>query len=123
MRYRKLDANGDYSFGRGLSDFYIDNPEAVAQAVLTRLNLWKETFWRDLDDGLPVRQEILGASAGEANITYINGVIKRRVSETQGVKTLLGYSGTFDPIRRALNFTAKIQTVYSTTPIVVTGSL
>lgn len=33
MRYRKLDENGDYSFGGQQADYYRDTPLAVAQAV------------------------------------------------------------------------------------------
>lgn len=41
MRYRREDENGDYTFGRGDSGFFVDCPEAVAQAVKTRLQLWQ----------------------------------------------------------------------------------
>ena len=39
MRYRKLDANGDYTFGSGSSCFISDH-DAVVQAIVTRLKLW-----------------------------------------------------------------------------------
>ena len=38
MKYRKLTENGDYAFGRGGADMHADTPEAVGQAVLTRLS-------------------------------------------------------------------------------------
>ena len=41
MRYRKLDEDGDYSFGRGAADFWVNVPDAPAQAVRTRLALWQ----------------------------------------------------------------------------------
>ena len=40
MKYRKLTENGDYAFGRGGADMHADTPEAVGQAVLTRLRLF-----------------------------------------------------------------------------------
>ena len=39
MRYRKLDAAGDYAFGSSRADFHRDTAETVAQAVKTRLML------------------------------------------------------------------------------------
>src|SRR5260363_151880 len=53
MRYRRLDAAGDYAFGRGLSDFEQDTPEAVAQAVKTRLALRFGEWFLDTSDGRP----------------------------------------------------------------------
>ena len=40
MRYRIEDANGDMTWGSGDKNFYYNQPEAVAQAVMTRLRLW-----------------------------------------------------------------------------------
>src|SRR5260363_163740 len=51
MRYRRLDAAGDYAFGRGLSDFEQDTPEAVAQAVKTRLALRFGDWFLDTSRG------------------------------------------------------------------------
>lgn len=40
MKYRKEDENGDYTFGQGDNTFLENTPEAVAQAVKTRFELW-----------------------------------------------------------------------------------
>ena len=48
MKYRKLTENGDYAFGRGGADMHADTPEAVGQAVLTRLRLFAGEWFVDL---------------------------------------------------------------------------
>jgi hypothetical protein len=53
MRYRKLDANGDYTFGGGSNDFLVNTPETVAQAVMTRLNLLQGEWFLDTTAGMP----------------------------------------------------------------------
>ena len=53
MKYRKLTENGDYAFGRGGADMHADTPEAVGQAVLTRLRLFAGDWFVDLKDGRP----------------------------------------------------------------------
>lgn len=119
MIYRKLTPEGDYSFGQSRANFLSDL-EAVAQAVKTRLQLWKETFWRDLQDGLPLFQEILGTPGSQSNIQRIDAIIQGRILGTQGVLGLPRYSSAFDPETRAYQFTATVQTIYSTT--IISGS-
>src|SRR5260364_424406 len=64
MRYRRLDAAGDYAFGRGLSDFEQDTPEAVAQAVKTRLALRFGEWFLDTSDGTPWRRACSASPRG-----------------------------------------------------------
>ena len=44
MKYRKLDNNGDYSFGSGFSDFVYDK-NAIAQAIKTKILLFYGEWW------------------------------------------------------------------------------
>ncbi|OZO80851.1 hypothetical protein CG700_28170, partial [Escherichia coli] len=53
MRYRREDADGDYTFGQGDDTFLIDSPECVAQAVKTRFELWRGQWFLDLTEGTP----------------------------------------------------------------------
>ena len=60
MKYRKLDENGDMTFGAGLDNYFIDSAEAVAQSVLTRLRMWLREWYLDTNDGTPYYQQVLG---------------------------------------------------------------
>ena len=59
MRYRKLDADGDYSFGSRQADFP-GLPDTVAQAVKTRLMLLRGEWFLDSTEGMPWQGEVLG---------------------------------------------------------------
>lgn len=113
MRYRKLSASGDYTLGTG-QDFYIDKPEAVAQAVMTRLKLWRGEWFIDVQDGTPYSQEILGKRQRGGSP---DGAIKRRILQTEGVKEILSYSSNFDGNTRRLKIDATIATIYGTAQV------
>ncbi len=51
MKDRKLDENGDMTFGSGLDNYFIDSAEAVAQSVLTRLRMWTIHATGDITSG------------------------------------------------------------------------
>ena len=83
MRYRKLDANGDYTFGSGSSCFISDH-DAVVQAIVTRLKLWKYEWWEDLEEGIPMRDLL-----GSRDLDLAEREIKDRVLGTIHVNSLL----------------------------------
>lgn len=91
MRYRKLDDNGDFSFGIGDNN-YLQGVDSVAQAIKTRILLWKYEWWEDLEDGLPMRQEILDSR----DIAHVDYVIKKRIMGTKHVNSILFYDSEFD---------------------------
>jgi hypothetical protein len=118
MIYRKLDANGDFTFGQNSQDFY-SGVYAVAQAVKTRMQLLKGTFWRDLSDGLPLFQSILGASGSPANLAQIDTILQNRVTGTPNVVGITAFNLSFNQSNRQLSYQASVQTAYSATPITI----
>lgn len=108
MRYRKLDANGDYTFGHGQSDFFINEPAAVGQAVGTRLLLITKEWFLDLTEGTPYNTDILGTGT-----TPLRDVaVQRRILGTQGCKSITDYNSRVDPDTRAYSVQATIETIY-----------
>lgn len=113
MKYRKLDANGDYTFGTG-GDFFQNTQEAVAQAILTRLRLWKGEWFIDITDGTPWNEEVLGKRYKTRNP---DGAIKSRILGTEGVLEIISYSSTFDGNTRSLSVQCTVNTIYGQTAI------
>ena len=96
MRYRKLSPTGDYTFGNGLSDFWINVPDAPAQAVKTRLLLWLGEWFLDTTEGTPYLEGIIGKhSQATADST-----IQARVSGTQGIVDIQNYNSVLNPDER-----------------------
>ena len=56
-KYRRLDANGDMTFGRGAESF-AQGVEAVRQAIETRLRRRRGEWWEPPADGLPLYQQM-----------------------------------------------------------------
>lgn len=107
MRYRKLNAAGDYTLGSG-GDWHVNTPEGVAQAVRTRLALWAGEWFADTEDGTPWPTDVLGKYTGETR----DAVIKERILGTPGVRALSAYTSTFDGQARRLSIAATIVTDY-----------
>lgn len=124
MRYRKLDANGDYSFGHGQGDFYRDQPEAVGQAALTRLKLFSGEWFLDITEGtpwggFPLNQAVVeqGRILGAHTQLTRDAAIKLRIIGTQGVSMLRSYASQTEPNTRTFSVQAEIDTIYGRTTI------
>lgn len=115
MRYRKLSDDGDYTFGGGQLNFWRDVPEAVGQAVQTRLLLWLGEWFLNIDEGTPYMIGILGKHSKEvADIT-----IQDRILGTQGMVDISQYDSTVSPENRDMIVAASIDTVYGPTDVQV----
>lgn len=108
MKYRKLTADGDYTFGQQQADFYRDSPQAVVQAVGTRLHLLRGEWFLDTREGMPWHTEVLGKYTAPG---YDNS-IRQHILGTQGVMEISAYESVFDPERRSLRVRATVSTVY-----------
>lgn len=111
MRYRKEDADGDYVLG-GAAAFLVNSPEAVAQAVCTRLRLIQGEWFLDKTAGMPWKQVL-----GKNTQATADSAIKQCILGTQGVVEISDYSSEFDADTRALAVTATINTIYGSTTI------
>lgn len=107
MRYRKLTADGDYTFGQGNQQFHVNTPEGVAQAVRTRLALWTGEWFLDMTEGTPFKTQVMGAGTQALYDT----AIKDRILGTDGVQSISDYSSVLDGNRK-LTVAAKIMTIY-----------
>lgn len=108
MKYRKLDPSGDYTLGSG-ADFHANTPEAVAQAVLTRLRLWLGEWFVNTSDGTPWETEVLGKRQQRKNP---DSAIKRRILGTPGVTEIADYASTYNGETRQFSISATINTAY-----------
>lgn len=116
MRYRKLDADGDFQMGHGEADYHIDSPEAVAQAVKTRLALLAGEWFLDLTEGTPWAARVWGKHVRD---TY-DPLLRRRILETEGVREITSYESSFDGETRTLTVAATIDTVYGAVTVTAT---
>ena len=112
MRYRKLTSDGDYSFGHGTADFFIDVPEAPAQLVETRLGLWQGQWFLDQSEGTPYTTNVLGTGTKP----LYDAAIQRRIADTQGVTGIENYTSSFDATTRKLTIDADVLTQYDPEP-------
>lgn len=113
MRYRKLDEDGDYTFGNNQADFWINTPEAVGQAVETRLGLPTGEWFLDNTIVTPYDPDVLGAGTGP----FYDAALRDVIIGTIGVNGLEQYSSSLDHVTRELTVEATVNTVYGQTPI------
>lgn len=111
MKVRKLDDTGDMTMGGGSSCFLADTPDAVAQNVMTRLALWRGSWFLDTTEGTPWLQEILGKHEA------VESVLRSRILDTPGVTEIIRFESILNPDTRTINISVEIKTVYGTATI------
>jgi hypothetical protein len=113
MRYRKIDENKDMVFGRGLSSFWQDVPDAPAQAVDTRLRLNYGEWYLAPTDGTPWNTRVLGRYTESTRDPTVRG----RIAGTRGVNNILQYSSDLNRDTRDYNVSVQIDTIYGNTAL------
>ena len=117
MRYRRLNDDGDMTFGSQQADFLRNTPETVAQAVVTRLKLWLGEWFIDQTEGTPYQQ----AALGKHTRASIEPAMRSRILETEGVTSIEEFDLSIDPDDRKATINATINTDYG--QVVVQGVL
>lgn len=107
IRYRALDANGDFVFGQGPGEFLVDSALAVAQAIQTRLKLWAGEWFLDITEGTDFPGKILGMGTQQ----LYDQEIQQRILGTIGVRDIASYSSNLDQSRH-LTINATVDTIF-----------
>lgn len=105
ITYRQLGPNNDPIWGN-----YISDTDAVAQAVLTRLNLLQGEWWESLTEGTPLWQSILGVSGARSRQQPISLLLQQRILGTLYVTGISNVQTSFSTVTRAFTFYAVVQT-------------
>ncbi len=112
MRVRKQDGDGDMTFGQGGADYFVDEPSAVGQRIMTRLGLIMGEWFLDTTAGTA-----WGKIVGRNNAATYDAEIKRVILGTQGVASIVSYASDLTAARK-LTITATVATTYGTTETV-----
>jgi hypothetical protein len=123
FRYRRLDNSpngGDMTFGRGAADFIADTPQAVAQAIYTRLLLFQGEWFLDVADGTPWYQQILGKPRGPGSY---DATLRARIAGTPFVTRLTNYASSYNPTSRTLTVGCTVDTSFGAVAVQVPISL
>lgn len=104
MRYRQMDSSGDYVMGPA-ARWLADSPQAVAQAVLTRLRLFAGEWFLDRREGLDLSQ-ILGYGTQATR----DQQVQERILGTRGVTGIAAYSSQVSG--RSFTVSCTVDTLY-----------
>ena len=106
MRVRRLEESGDLTTSGQMFHF---GREAIAQMVATRLKLFLGEYFRDVTDGTPWFQRILGK---HENLNAVEAILRNRIARTEGVVRLLSFGMDFDLDSRSISVHAQVLTTY-----------
>lgn len=116
MRVRKQDSSGDYVFGHQQNDFWLNTSDGVAQAIKTRLLLFRGEWFLDVTDGTPWTTQVLDKYTQD----QYDAAIQDRILGTPGVVQITAYSSSVNTTTRTLTVNATVDTQYGTTSLSTT---
>lgn len=97
---------------------FIGGREEIAQTVLTRLRLFLGEYFRDIQDGTPWYEQILGKFT---SLDAAEAALRNRIVNTPGVIRLTSFSADFDISTRAYSVRAGILTKFGLDEIILNG--
>lgn len=115
MTVRRLDETGDIMTS-GVQFSY--SRDEIAQTVRTRLSLFLGEYFRNIKDGTPWYEQILGKFA---NLDTVEAVLRVRIAATPGVTRLTSFTTNFDIDARTYSVTAGVLTIYGVDEVTFNG--
>lgn len=119
MRYRKLTATGDYTYGQNGQNFYVNTPAGVGQAIKTRLAFFLGQWYLDLTQGTPWFTEVIGFGT----TGLYDQMLQQVILQTPGVLAIVAYTSSLNGTTRALTVTTTVSTLYGNTTVTTTAPI
>lgn len=116
MTVRRLDEETGDIVTRGQQ--FIGGKEEIAQTVITRLRLFLGEYFRDIQDGTPWYEQILGKFT---SLDAAEAALRNRIASTPGVVRLVSFSADFNINTRAYSVQAGILTQFGLDEIILNG--
>lgn len=107
MKFRGLDAAGDWQLGQGLGS-YAKDADALALSIRTRLLSWVGDCFFALQDGIDYHNRLDKGQQKNLIAELTNAIMR-----TDGVVRVNSLSANLDPKTRALSVTYDVQTVFT----------
>jgi len=115
MTVRKLDDDGDI-VTQGTQ--FLTGVNEIEQTIRTRLRLFLGEYFRDITDGTPWFEQILGKGA---SMDAREAALRNRIVNTPGVVRLTSFSTDFDLSTRKYTVTAGALTTYGLVTVTENG--
>ncbi len=115
MTVRLLDSDGDITTS---GQQFTTEVEEIAQTVQTRLRLFLGEYFRNVTEGTPWWESILGK---QGTLSSKEAILKNRAIRTEGVTGLAKFTTDFDINTRAYTVKAVILTQYGSIEVNVTN--
>jgi hypothetical protein len=107
MIIRQIDSTGDWTFGKGLSN-YAALEQAINQNIKTRILSWLNDCFFALEEGIDWKSRLdVGQQAA------LEEEIRLMILQSYGVVGINSFEFTFDGTTRAISIEYDIQTIYS----------
>lgn len=117
FRVRKLNDDGDIKTSGII--FHSDK-ESIAQTIMTRLKLFTGEYFRNNVEGMPWFEKEDGSEgilSKGYSLSQVESIIRNRISNTDGVLTILQFQTQLDQTRRWLTVKAVVMTNFGTVEI------
>lgn len=118
MTVRRLDAETLDIVTRGQQ--FLTGREEIAQTICTRLRLFLGEYFRDITDGTPWFQSILGKFE---NLNAVEAILRNRISRTAGVVRLLSFNMDYDLASRTITVSSFVLTQFGEQEVVFNGTV
>jgi hypothetical protein len=108
MIIRNSTESGDFTFGKGLSD-YLTKQDAILHNVKTRLLQWKGDCFYAVAEGVDYNNLL---DVGTKNL--LDSDVKRVILQSEGVIKINNFESVLDNSERAYSSQATITTIFGT---------